>query len=103
MHSYYGGAGGLQLPLMRVRATRQHGDRRGRLARSGFGLQEDPTRFKTENRLSARSKIAKLSGIAAAVGTREPSNLSVRISPHWQLKGDCNEVGVKNVPLMYHT
>jgi hypothetical protein len=48
VHSYYGGLGGLQLPLMRVRATRQHGNRRGRPARSGFGLQEDPTRFKTD-------------------------------------------------------
>ncbi len=51
VHSYYGGLGGLQLPLMRVRATRQHGNRRGRPAGSGFGLQEDPTRFKTENGL----------------------------------------------------
>jgi hypothetical protein len=51
VHSYYGGLGGLQLPLMRVRATRQHGNRRGRPAGSGFGLQEDLKRFETENGL----------------------------------------------------
>ncbi len=55
MHSYYDGVGKLQLPLMRVRATRQHGDRRVHLAGSGFGLQ-DPTRI---NRKRAFSVVGK--------------------------------------------
>jgi hypothetical protein len=57
VHSYHGGRGGLQLPLIRVRATRQHGDWRGRPTESGLGLQKGHARFKTENGLSARSEI----------------------------------------------
>jgi hypothetical protein len=44
-----------------------------------------------------RTIALKATAAAATVGTLEPSNLSVRILPHWQVKGDCNEVGVKNI------
>ncbi len=44
----------------------QQGNRRRRPGGSGFGLQEDPTRFKTENGLSARSEIEEGAGSVSA-------------------------------------
>jgi hypothetical protein len=51
---------------MRVRGTRQQGNRRGRPAGSGFGLQQDPTRFKTENGLQRDRKSRKVAGSLSA-------------------------------------
>jgi hypothetical protein len=53
VHSHYGGPGQLHLTVMRVRATRQHGDWRGQPTESGLGLQKVRTRFITERAFSA--------------------------------------------------
>jgi hypothetical protein len=76
VHSYYDGQSGLQLPLLRVRGTRQHGYRRGRLAGSDFGPQENPTRFKTENGFPGIGNSASIKGLRLAIKWR-PSRVGI--------------------------